>query len=111
MTAPQARAVYHPDQWHHILAAGLLPTIQQWLRDNEIDPSDVPTHTPISIEGRKKQRVIAYSAYLHDADGHKYVDPEDGNEAAREERTTPLLVEPPDTWTGGPREPQPRPLG
>lgn len=54
---------------------------------------------------------ILYSVYLRNADGHKYVNPQNGNEAAREERTTPLLVEPPDTWTGGPREPQPRPLG
>ncbi|MDX3232971.1 hypothetical protein [Streptomyces sp. ME19-01-6] len=90
----EARTVFHSDQWDHILEAGQLPALQDWLRANGVDPRDVDI-APITIEQHNGgQRVIRYTAALRDAEGHRYRDPATSG-AAREERTVPLLVEPP----------------
>ena len=36
--------------------------------------------------------------YLTDADGRRYVDPDNEDQAAQEERTVPLTVPPPEHW-------------
>ncbi|MFD8384312.1 hypothetical protein ACFV2X_38320 [Streptomyces sp. NPDC059679] len=95
MNEPGARLVFHPDQWGHLLEAGQLPALQDWLRANGIEPENVDRTEPITIEQRDGQPVIRCTVFLLTADGHKYRDPvTDG--AAREERTVPLLVEPPE---------------
>ncbi|MEU8682908.1 hypothetical protein [Streptomyces sp. NPDC048611] len=85
--------------------AGIWPTIagtprQQhlcdWLAANGIDPNEVPVHSLLAVETLPdERRIIRYAVYLRNEDGHRYVDPDDPNQAAREERTTPLVVEPP----------------
>lgn len=93
----ETRTVFHPDQWDRILKAGQLPALQDWLRENGIEPKDVDRTTPITIEQHDGRPVIRCTAYLLTADGHKYRDPAtDG--AAREERTVPLVDEPPAEW-------------
>lgn len=93
MSNPGIRTVFHPDRWHHLLAAGQLPALQDWLRANGLDPRCVDK-APITVEQRDSKAVIRYTAALRDTDGHRYRDPvTDG--AAREERTVPLLAEPP----------------
>ncbi|WP_448334028.1 hypothetical protein [Streptomyces sp. DSM 41534] len=93
MNDPGIRVVLHPDRWRRILDLGQLPALHAWLRSNGLEPRDVDL-APITIEQRDGKAVIRYTAALRDADGHRYRDPvTDG--AAREERTVPLLVEPP----------------
>lgn len=86
--------VFHPDRWDQLLAADQLPELHDWLRAHGIDPRDVD-RAPISIDHQDGQRVIRYTAFLRGDDGHLYRDPvTDGT--AREQRTAPLLVEPPE---------------
>lgn len=68
---------------------GPIAAVAEWLRANGIDPDDVPIEGPITIE----QGHIHYTALLRNEDGHRYQDPGTGD-AAREERTAPLTVEP-----------------
>ena len=87
------RVVFHPGRWRRILDLGQLPALHAWLRANGLDPHDVDK-APITVERQDDKAVVRYTAALRDADGYRYRDPvTDG--AAREERTVPLLVEPP----------------
>lgn len=96
MNNPDIRTVFHPAQWDRIVASGQLPALQDWLRAHGLDPKNVDL-APISIEQQDGRPVIRYTAALRTADGHRYRDPAtDG--AAREERTVPLAVEPPEDW-------------
>lgn len=96
MNDPGIRTVFHPDRWHHLLAAGQMPALHAWLRANGLEPRDVD-RAPITVEQQDGQAVIRYTAFLRDGDGHLYRDPvTDG--AAREERTVPLIVEPPEEF-------------
>jgi hypothetical protein len=93
MNDPGIRVVFHPDRWRRILDLGQLPALHDWLRANGLEPRDVDL-APITLEQENGAAVIRYTAALRDADGHRYRDPvTDG--AAREERTMPLVVEPP----------------
>ncbi|MFD4569371.1 hypothetical protein ACFWOX_34040 [Streptomyces sp. NPDC058467] len=74
---------------------GPLAAVADWLRANGIDPDDVPLEGPIAIErDRLGKWSIRYAALLRNEAGHRYVDPAT-DDAAREERTTPLKVDPP----------------
>ncbi|GAA2694335.1 hypothetical protein GCM10010400_69870 [Streptomyces aculeolatus] len=72
-----------------------------WLTANNINPADVPSDdgaTPTELTlatSTDGVRVIRYTAFLRNEDGHKYHDPAT-NDAAQEQRETPLLVPPPD---------------
>ncbi|MGW7636148.1 hypothetical protein [Streptomyces decoyicus] len=73
----------------------LQPT-RDWLNSHGIDPSEVTTEQPLTVETADDgQRIIRYTVYLCGMDGHRYADPNEPNQAAREERTTPLVTEPP----------------
>ncbi|MGW3651888.1 hypothetical protein [Streptomyces sp. NPDC000878] len=72
-------------------AYGPITAVAEWLRANDIDPNDVAHEGPITIDGQ----CIRYAALLRNEDGHRYVDQATGG-AAREERTAPLKVEPPE---------------
>ena len=96
MNDPDIRVVFRTEQWDRILQAGQLPALQDWLRANGLDPRDVDL-APITVEQQDGRRMIRYTAALRDAAGYRYRDPvTDG--AAREERTVPLLVQPPQDW-------------
>lgn len=69
---------------------GPVTAVAEWLRANDIDPSDVPFEGPIAI----KQGHIRYAALLRNEDGHRYVDEATGD-AAWAQLTAPLRVEPP----------------
>lgn len=70
--------------------------VAQWLTANGIDPGDVPLPSRITIERDVLygQRRIRYTMLLRNEAGSKYIDFSTGD-AAMEERTTPLKVEPP----------------
>ncbi|MFF0139723.1 hypothetical protein ACFYRN_25125 [Streptomyces sp. NPDC005227] len=81
---------------------GLLQLVQQWFRSNGIEPRDVPVHSEVVIEDSAFGLVIRYEAYLSNAQGCKYVDPEHPDQAAMAARTAVLLAAPPAAWlTGG----------
>ena len=70
---------------------GPMDSVVDWLRANDIEPTDVPIEGPITIE----QGRIHYAALLRNEDGHRYVDERTGD-AARESRTAELKVQPPE---------------
>ena len=98
MRKPQT--IYEPDMWPHLVDTGRREELKAWLQANGIDPADVPIHANISIEPTKPRgaHLIRYTVYLRDTSGRKYQDPAT-HDAAQEERTVPLLVQPP-RWTG-----------
>lgn len=84
------------DTWPTIAGTPRQQKLCDWLAANGIDYNEVPVDTPLTVETIScAQRIIRYTVYLRTADGHRYVDPNDPNQAACEERTAPLLVEPP----------------
>ncbi|MFI0822250.1 hypothetical protein ACH4TX_42245 [Streptomyces sp. NPDC021098] len=97
MDQPDITVVFHPDRWGYLTPAEVT-ALQDWLRANGLDPRDVD-RAPITAEQQDGKRVIRYTAFLRDADGYLYRDPVT-DRTAREERTVPLLVEPPEDWNG-----------
>lgn len=97
MTSSQL--VYEPGMWPHLVETGQREGLCEWLRANGIAPDDVPISAEISIEPFTLggDRAIRYTAYLRNAEGHKYHD-EDIGDAAQEERITPLVTDPPAAW-------------
>lgn len=91
--------VYDADTWPTVASSDRLPELRAWLRSNGIDPEDVTPRADITIEPLTLggDRAIRYTALLRNAEGHKYLDEATG-EAAREERTVPLVVDPPPHW-------------
>lgn len=91
-----SETVYDADTWPFVACSERLPELRAWLRANGIDPSDVPVYEDIAIEQSTPggDRTIRFTAYLRNADGRLYLDEVTG-EAAREERTVPLVVDPP----------------
>lgn len=72
--------------------------VQQWLRVNGIEPRDVPVPSDLVIEDSAYGLVIRYEAYLRNAEGRPYVDPDDPDRAAMENRTVLLHIAPPADW-------------
>ncbi|HEY6116454.1 MAG TPA: hypothetical protein VI172_10885 [Candidatus Dormibacteraeota bacterium] len=83
------KAIGQPDGLH---------AVQGWLHLNGIDPRDVPLDSEMVIEDSAFGMVIRYTAYLYDADGHRYVDPDAPDFAASQDRTAVLRVAPPAEW-------------
>lgn len=82
--------------WPPLRYTDRLQPIRDWLSNNSIDPSDVAAEQPVTVETLDNgQRIIRYTVYLRDETGHRYADPQMSNQAAREQRTTPLVAEPP----------------
>lgn len=90
---PKTHTVYAPGQWD-TLTDEQRHELKQWLRSNGINPDDVPIHEPITIETADGQEHIHYVVYLRDETGHRYVDPDDPDQAAQEKRAMPLVDEP-----------------
>ncbi|MGW1001757.1 hypothetical protein [Streptomyces sp. NPDC002520] len=85
---------------------GGLRAVRRWLRLNGIDPHDVPLDSELVIEDSAYGMVIRHEAYLTTDDGHKYIDPDNPDRAATDDRTAVLRVAPKPQWlraTGGER--------
>lgn len=83
-----------------------LRAVRAWLQANGIDPSDVPVESEVVVEDSAFGLVIRYEAYLKDANGMRYVDPDKPDRAASEFRTALLQLAPPAEWlttSGGER--------
>lgn len=83
--------------WGLHVAQGLAAEISAWVAANGLEPGAVSTDHDLIVEDGPDGRVIRYRAYLRALDGWRYVDGRTGD-AAMEERTMPLTVEPPDNW-------------
>ncbi len=94
-----ARVVYEPDEYLEFLGTARHEEMKVWLAANGIDPADVTVRAPISVGPLTPgdSPTIRYTTHLRTAEGHKYLDEATG-EAAQEERTVPLLVDPPPQW-------------
>ena len=83
--------------WNLHIAQRRTEEISAWVAANGIDPDDVSVDHDLTVEDSPDGLVIRCRAYLRNANGARYrVDGED--DAASEERTVPLTVEPPDGW-------------
>ncbi|MFE7780347.1 hypothetical protein [Streptomyces nigrescens] len=100
---PERIVLNDADIWPTIAGTPRQQQLCDWLddngiNDNGINDNDVTVHDPLTVETLPDgQRIIRYTVYLRNEDGHRYVDPDDPDQAAREERTVPLVVEPPAT--------------
>ncbi|MBL3669085.1 hypothetical protein JL475_24440 [Streptomyces sp. M2CJ-2] len=72
--------------------------VQAWLRANSINPDDLPVHSELVIENSAFGMVIRYETYRINEDGRRYVDPNDPDRAATENRTALLQLPPPADW-------------
>lgn len=72
--------------------------VQTWLLANGIEPSDVPVKSELVIEDSAFGLVIRYTAYLRNADGETYADPDAPDFAASTDRTALLRLAPPADW-------------
>lgn len=73
-----------------------------WLRANGIDPNIVPQDADLYLESAPEGdpytgRYLHYEVFHLNSDGRRHTD-ERGLSAALEQRSTPLLVDPPDWW-------------
>lgn len=68
-----------------------------WLTANGINPADVPIDGDLAIVETDAGRAIRVEVEVRNEDGRVLLD-EREHRAARELRTVPLLVEPPDWW-------------
>lgn len=72
--------------------------VHEWMLVHGIEPGDVPVHSEMVIEDSAFGMVIRYVAYLTNADGRKYADPDDPDRIASEARTALLRLPPPADW-------------
>ncbi|GHC28989.1 MULTISPECIES: hypothetical protein [Streptomyces rochei group] len=89
--------VYDPEWWPHVNVTGQREELCKWLRANRIDPCDVPPDAAITIEAADSGCLIRYTAHLRNDSGHKYLDTATDT-VAQEERTVPLVTDPPPHW-------------
>ena len=90
------RLISNKALWGMHISQGRAEEISGWMAANGIEPDGVSTDHDLTVENGPNYRVIRYRAYLRTLDGCKYH--EDGVGPATEERTVPLVVEPPDGW-------------
>ncbi|MEU1327199.1 hypothetical protein [Streptomyces microflavus] len=84
-----------PETWPYLLGTPRNTKLQAWVREHGIDPKDVALD-PISIvTDPDGTQLIEYTEFLRNADGHRYVDPDQPNQAAKAVRHVPLRTAPP----------------
>lgn len=89
------RLISNKTLWPLHVRQGRADEISAWAAANGLDPEDVSTLHDLIVDATVKPARIRYAAYLRTLDGSKY---QEGNGPAVEERTVPLVVEPPDHW-------------
>ena len=101
-TQPPVRLISNKALWGMHVGQGRAEEISAWVAANGIEPDDVSTDHDLIVEeastltGGPGPLRLRYTAYLRTLDGAKYH--VDGVGPAVEERTVPLVVEPPDGW-------------
>lgn len=93
-----ARLISNAALWGMHTAQGRTDAIREWVRANGIDPNVVPVHEDMTIEDTPDGRIIRFHAYRLAEDGSKQITQQPDGGALVEERTVPLVVEPPADW-------------
>jgi len=91
-----ARLISSKTLWHLHQVERRDEAIGTWIRANGIRPRDVSVDHDIVIDGPPGDRVIRYTAFARTEGGSKYT--LDGRNPVVEERTMPLVEEPPEGW-------------
>lgn len=91
------RLISNKTLWPLHVAQGRAEEISTWVAANGIDPDDVSTNHDLVVDDTSSPAMLRYTAFLRALDGARYVDERAGGPAS-EERTVPLVVEPPDDW-------------
>jgi len=93
--APPETLLCTPDAWPYLDSTPRHEKLKGWLKDNGIDPSDVPAKTDLKIVHQPDGPVIDHWVYLRNKAGARYVDPDNPNQAAMENRVTLCRTPPP----------------
>jgi hypothetical protein len=95
---PEPQLIYEPEMWPEFVGTDRHADFLSWLNANDIDPDNVATSARVTVEtGPDGGRLIRYATHLRNENGAKYLDETTGD-AAQEERTAPVQVEPPMHW-------------
>ncbi|WP_399554232.1 hypothetical protein OG582_40620 (plasmid) [Streptomyces anulatus] len=87
--------LFTPETWPYLRGTPRDTKLQAWVREHGIDPKNV-TLDPISIVTTADgTQLIEYTEFLRNADGHKYADPKNADQVAKEVRHVPLRTAPP----------------
>ncbi|MDX3343431.1 hypothetical protein PV409_36340 [Streptomyces sp. ME02-6979.5a] len=84
-----------PETWPYLLGTPRNTKLQAWVREHRIDPSNVALDPISTVTTADGTQLIEYTEFLRNAEGHRYVDPENRSEAATEIRRVPLRTAPP----------------
>ncbi|MFG2677000.1 hypothetical protein [Streptomyces sp. NPDC048445] len=86
-----------PETWPYICGTPRDAKLQAWLREHGIEPKGVSVQDPTSIITEPDgTQLIEYTEFLVNTDGHRYLDPNRPNEAAKVVRHAPLRTPPPE---------------
>lgn len=91
-----ARLISSPALWQLHQVEGRTDAIRDWAQANGLNPNEVSVDHNVTIEDQPDGSVIRYWVITRNERGKVYA-LADGSPAV-EERTTPLVVEPPDGW-------------
>lgn len=91
-----ARLISSKELWQLHLVEGRADAVRDWVRANGLDPHEVSVDHHVTIEDGPDGSVIRCTTFARNGLGDKYATA-DGSPAV-EERTTLLVVEPPEDW-------------
>lgn len=91
-----ARLISSPALWRLHQVEGRADAVRDWVHANGIDPNVVSVGHNVTIEDGPDGQVIRCTVIKRNENGRPYATA-DGAPAV-EERTTPLVVEPPEGW-------------
>lgn len=91
-----ARLISNPSLWQLHQVEGRADAIADWVRANGIDPNEVSITHDLTIEERPDGAMIRCTVISKNEHGRPYATAD--GDAAMEERTVPLVVEPPEGW-------------
>lgn len=94
-----ARLISNATLWGLHQAQHRTTEIADWLRANHAEPNDISIDHDLTIEEQPDgSRVIHFRAFVRGDGGHVLTDATRKGEPVTEERTVPLVVEPPEGW-------------
>ncbi|QKW31480.1 hypothetical protein HUT11_35545 (plasmid) [Streptomyces seoulensis] len=83
------------ETWPYICGTPRRIALNAWLTTNGISPHDIPVTTDLKVVESADGPVVDHYAFLRNADGFRYVDPNDPDQVAMEHRQLPCETLPP----------------